>query len=652
MEGQNIYQGNVTLTTQAEIDTFGANNYTQINGNVRIEGVSAFEITDLSSLSSFEVINGKLDLFNNENLLSLSGLENLTSISDWLIMSNIGVTDLLGLANLTSVNQLEIVNMPNLQSLNGLQNITSINWIVQISANPNLNSLNGLNNLVSTEATFSITLNHSLIDLQGLDSFTSVNNNYGLTVGNNNNLQSLNGISQLTTVGGISVSNNGLLNDFCDLTNLLTNGTYTAYSIVNNDYNPTTQDIIDGNCSTQIPILEITYPKAGDHYIEGRNLRLQIGLDIALPENQQFDIGYSTDGGITWVSGGNLNTGTSSGGFWLLPSVSEPKEFLVKLETNLSGNVVEILSNSFTVQPEDYYLDDGFSNTGISQIEFTLQGGLNKWEETFNSGVHNCMDNYAQDWEHNRRTCGKRIRFPYDGVIISVKKNVTNILGLCGGFNDGNYGKQIVIQSLKDKTIAIRFAHLMNIKRSWKVGDTISRYDVIGRVGGSGTLEAHLHASLYKNIYEWLSADVEGVHYDTIFQLLTEEELSITESPNATFCEQLRDNYSGEFEFVSNLNSRTLESDDSSNTLVSHANNLIKIFPNPLKEEKISIENLTGFEILKIKIFNSKGQEVFKINKPQSQFIVPKYTDGIYFIKCYLADTEQTIVSKKIVINN
>ena len=44
--GQNVYNGNVTLSTQAEVDAFGANDYTSIDGSLVISG------NDISSLSS------------------------------------------------------------------------------------------------------------------------------------------------------------------------------------------------------------------------------------------------------------------------------------------------------------------------------------------------------------------------------------------------------------------------------------------------------------------------------------------------------------------------------------------------------------------------------------------------------------------------
>ena len=49
--------GDVTLTTQAKVITFGANNYTNVTGNVSI---TVGDISDLSPLSTLDTVGGYL----------------------------------------------------------------------------------------------------------------------------------------------------------------------------------------------------------------------------------------------------------------------------------------------------------------------------------------------------------------------------------------------------------------------------------------------------------------------------------------------------------------------------------------------------------------------------------------------------------------
>ena len=72
----------------------------------------------------------------------------------------------------------------------------------------------------------------------------------------NTSLITLNGLENLITVTGSITINSDLeqgmpiqnINDFCALQNLFTNGAFGTVTIADNGFNPTVQDIIDGNC--------------------------------------------------------------------------------------------------------------------------------------------------------------------------------------------------------------------------------------------------------------------------------------------------------------------------------------------------------------------------------------------------------------------
>ncbi len=72
----------------------------------------------------------------------------------------------------------------------------------------------------------------------------------GLVINENSNLSSLIGLDAVLTVDeDILIIDNPVLNNLCDLQILMQNGFSGAYSVEGNAYNPTQQNIIDGNCS-------------------------------------------------------------------------------------------------------------------------------------------------------------------------------------------------------------------------------------------------------------------------------------------------------------------------------------------------------------------------------------------------------------------
>src|SRR5690606_13278398 len=119
--------GNVSLTSQAQIDAFAINypNCTQISGSLYI---SSPDIVNLNGLSNLTSVGGFLLIESNSNLTNLNGLSNLTSVGENLdIYNNLSLTNLDGLSNLTSVGgYLSIAYNSSLTSLNGLNNLTSV----------------------------------------------------------------------------------------------------------------------------------------------------------------------------------------------------------------------------------------------------------------------------------------------------------------------------------------------------------------------------------------------------------------------------------------------------------------------------------------------------------------------------------------------
>jgi len=274
-----IYEGNVTLTTQQEIDDFGAMCYSGINGYLDIRGVDDSDIvsllplinissvdkliislTSITSLKGINLntLNESFQLIDNDLLIDFNGINIPSSINNiFLVAQNDALLSFEGLEELTYIYFLWIVNNNNLESFNGFNNITSMDFS-EFNGNASLLNFIGFDSLTSLKDIYVIDTYFE--NFLGLESLTNVaeSNLEFILIHSNEYLTSLNGLQNLVaapkiTIGEERSSNearpNPLLSDFCALQNLFSNGVYGDVIIENNAYNPTVQDIIDGNCS-------------------------------------------------------------------------------------------------------------------------------------------------------------------------------------------------------------------------------------------------------------------------------------------------------------------------------------------------------------------------------------------------------------------
>ncbi|WP_298510945.1 hypothetical protein [uncultured Kordia sp.] len=316
-----IFNGNVTLLSQQQVNEFGAFGLTGVNGDFIIGNPNALtDIVDLTPLASITEITGRLAIIGNENLTSFQGLQNISSVEGYqlLIKNNPAITSLAGFTNLLSVTSLTIDGNNGLTSLAGIHNNFSVVSEVRIMNNSNLTSLQGIDALgLTTENDLRISNNDALMSLEGVENITQLrfltiedndalnsmaafesltqvldlylNNNdtlvtlvgleqlmevRSLIIINHEALENLNGLDNLVTLspGGFNFINIGAsqwenfcdayidgpnpnLTDFCAIQTLINagqwdnNGANQCAVIVNNEYNPTLQDFMDGNCS-------------------------------------------------------------------------------------------------------------------------------------------------------------------------------------------------------------------------------------------------------------------------------------------------------------------------------------------------------------------------------------------------------------------
>lgn len=230
-------------------------------------------LSNLSDLKKITAIRGALTILSCPLIEDLEWLSNLTSVEYSLTISNCNsLTNIDGLRSLLILNsgEISISNNNALQNIEGLKNLNTNISRLWISNNPSLLSISGLRSL-NIYDTITITNNNLLQSLHGLEKITTLNSgpiiegnnsilnleglnnlsvsNFPITIKNNENLESLNGLNNMTNIWSIDLLNNPRLSDFCALQSILTIDDYSGYSAVGNAYNPSKQDIIDGNCS-------------------------------------------------------------------------------------------------------------------------------------------------------------------------------------------------------------------------------------------------------------------------------------------------------------------------------------------------------------------------------------------------------------------
>ncbi|MCB0853486.1 MAG: hypothetical protein KDD63_14770, partial [Bacteroidetes bacterium] len=336
-----VYTGDLTLSTQAQVNAFA---YSEVTGNLTVSGA---DITNLDGLAGLNTVEGRLHIRNNPALTSINGLTTLLSIGNWLDISNnpsltnidglsgltsadnvnIGPNDALlnidglssltslgqigfdsnnaltnldGLAGLTTIGELAIWNNDALTNLDGLSGLTSVGYLwfgnndalpnldaltaitsiglLEIFDNPSLTNIDGLSALSSVQDMY-ITNNDMLTNLDGLSALSLARN---LWINDNDMLTNLDGLSALTSVGNrVRIYNNPVLNSFCGLYPLINGGFTGMYIVTGNATNPTIADILAaGSCSDFTLINALTDKNIG--YLYDGDI-----LDLAtLPTNQ------------------------------------------------------------------------------------------------------------------------------------------------------------------------------------------------------------------------------------------------------------------------------------------------------------------------------------------------------------------------------
>ncbi len=252
-----VFEGEIVFTTQAQIDAFGKEGYSKITIGLIVYESEPGNIISLAPLESLLEVGGidpvdgfSIQIVENTDLASLHGLHNLTEVKGGIGLSdNPSLISIEQLSNITDMTgDFRLRKLPGISNLKPFQKLRSIGRHLLISQ-MSLQDLTGLQGITSIGGTLVINNNDNLLNLDGLNSLNSVGEDFKIR--ENAKLINLNGLSNLQYVGySLNINHNEVLSDLCGITPLInSNGIQYKYYVSSNAYNPTEQDILNGNCS-------------------------------------------------------------------------------------------------------------------------------------------------------------------------------------------------------------------------------------------------------------------------------------------------------------------------------------------------------------------------------------------------------------------
>ncbi|AXT58280.1 hypothetical protein D1815_21860 [Aquimarina sp. AD1] len=206
---ENIFEGDYTITSNEDLESFAANGYTKIIGDLSIANVTKSESNDLKTLNKLE---GSL-FIKDTNFSNFDGLNNLEILKgDLSIRSNDFLKNITGLSKIQKLEKsIFIEGNPLLSSLQGVENINqSMEGYISIQSNTALTNLSPLSNLLYVSNDIYITGNGNITNLDGLQNLQATGGS--LVIGDESNLSSV-GLNNFQSVNSLRLINIGKITE-------------------------------------------------------------------------------------------------------------------------------------------------------------------------------------------------------------------------------------------------------------------------------------------------------------------------------------------------------------------------------------------------------------------------------------------------------
>lgn len=192
--------GNITLSTQAQVNDFSCNTVT---GNLTISGSGITHLDSLFGiLNVLQHVTGNLIVSNCPNLTSLQGLDGVQTVGGEFSVFGTGITTLGNFAfQMASAGDFYLHNNNSLSSLS-------------------LSSGNDAFPFLSSVGTFSLALLNAVTSISGFSSLNSVNN---FSLSDNNNLVNVSAFQDINVSNNVSIFSNPQLSLCCFAEHMLNN---------------------------------------------------------------------------------------------------------------------------------------------------------------------------------------------------------------------------------------------------------------------------------------------------------------------------------------------------------------------------------------------------------------------------------------------
>ena len=331
--------GSLTIAGHDYLDSLEGMGIDAVGGSITIsQNTELADIAALSALTGGDSCN--LDVFDNDALTSLAGLQGLTRSNNTSISNNSGLESLAGLENMDRANWVSIYNNANLTDLSALTNLRAQRLTLygldslqnftegvgltgmriddglnigdhSWGGNPQLTSLNGLTDLTlnyTNNCTLEIYGNAVLSDISALGhAGTDLTDLVNLHIESNAALPDLAGLENLETVSGLlEIRANGNLSDISALGSLTS--VYNVEILSNSDLaDPTGLEGIAYAYRLDIYNNDFTYLASG---AEETDITVGAGADFTSSgTGDYFTFDDGTASYNVWYNVGGGNTG-------------------------------------------------------------------------------------------------------------------------------------------------------------------------------------------------------------------------------------------------------------------------------------------------------------------------------------------------------
>ena len=295
-------------------------------------------LTSLKGMENLQVIGGNFHIDHNDSLQSVEHLSSLKYVGRYLTMrSNASLTGLKGMDSLDLVgvgitieknpvlaslkyfgtfdtipNIFKITENNALTTLEGLEHITHVMDDIDISKNALLYSLEGLQNLEYCGGSLEVINNPKLTSFNGLDNLQYIRSQFDIA--QNDLLTSLNGLNNLDSLGGIGIWQNPKLGIclqpfICDA---IKKGKYVYIS--DNGNGCSDKDAIANSCGVGVsinPLIEkdIIVNLMGNNVLHINGLIENAEMFIYLVDGQLLQKTELIGGIESFITLKNINTG-------------------------------------------------------------------------------------------------------------------------------------------------------------------------------------------------------------------------------------------------------------------------------------------------------------------------------------------------------